>query len=262
VNRIACSTLLAVLTAVPASAQAGPKEDLAEATRLLDNVEEEKAVPLLLKAIERKDATPTQLAEMWALVAVAKFNLRDEAGAKVAFRRALDADSSVSISKLLPPKGWAVFEQARVERERDLAAIKAAGAKDKPKDQPGVAPAATAAAKAEPKPSGLSPRAVAGIGVGAAGVVAAAVGVGLWANAGSLHSQAVAEPAAAKARDLYQSGSTQNSAGVGLLVGGAVAAAVGVVLFLLPDSGSEPAPAPTTTSVTVGPAGLAISGTF
>ena len=262
-RRIVCCLAASLLTLPASTSLAGAKEDLAEATRLLDNVQEEKAIPLLLKAIERKDASPSQLAEMWALIAVAKFNLRDEAGSRAAFRRALDADSSVSISKLLPPKGWSVFEQARVERERELSLEKARADKEqqeRERNKPKIEPPPLPTLVTQAKPAGTSGRTIAGIGVGAAGVVAAAIGVGLWANAGSLHSRAASETDAAKAWDLYRSGSTQNSAGVGLLIGGAAAAAVGVVLILLPDSdASKPA---AVTTMTVGPTGVAISGTF
>ena len=243
--------LLVVLLALPASSWAGAREDLAEATKMLENVEEEKAIPLLLKAIERGDATATQRAEMWALVAVARFNLRDELGSRQAFRKALDADSSVSISKLLPPKGWSVFEQARIDRERELADAKARAAKDQPL-LVAPPPPVKVEAKAE---AGLSTRKIAGIAVGVAGVVGLGAGIGLMANASSLHDKAAAETEAMKADDLYRSGSTQRTAGIGVLAVGAAAAVAGVILIALPEGKAA-------TTVMVGPSGVAVAGQF
>lgn len=59
-----------------------------------------------------------------------------------------------------------------------------------------------------------------------------------------------------KADDLFRQGSTQNTAGTAMLVVGAVAAAAGVVLFVLPDSlfGG--------TTVSAGPTGIAVAGQF
>jgi len=236
--------LLAIAT--PGSARAGVAEDMAEATRLLENVEEEKAVPLLLKAVEDPAVTPAEKAELYGLLGVARFNLRDEAGAREAFRKALDADPSISVFKMLAPKGRALFEEVRVQREEELAKAVT------PALPPPPPPLAVSA-----RPSGLAlgTRAIAGLGVGAGGVVALAVGAGLFANAGALRAQAVAEPSAMSADAIYRSGATQRGAGIGLLAAGAAMVAGGLALFLWPDS-----PAPV--AVGVGPGGIALAGQF
>jgi len=235
--------------AAPSAARAGAAEDLAEAQRLLESVEDEKAVPLLLQALENPAATPAERADLWGLLGVARFNLRDEPGAREAFRKALDADPSRSVSKLLAPKGRALVEEVRAQREEELKA-KAAAASAPPQVIVIVKPA-------EPL---LGPREIAGLGVGAAGVVALAVGAGLAANATSLRGQAVAEPDAMRADGLFRSGKAQHGAGIGLLGAGAALAAAGVALFVWPEA--KAAETPAGPAVVLAPNGVAVAGRF
>ncbi|HEY3450056.1 MAG TPA: tetratricopeptide repeat protein [Myxococcales bacterium] len=243
-RRLVVCLCLALAAALPASAGAGPKEDIAEATRLLENVEEEKAVPVLLKAVENLGASPSERAELWGLLGVARFNLRDVAGARDAFRKALDANPALSSSKLLAPKGRALVEEVRAQREEELKA-KAS--------QPVPAKPVVVARPAEGPP--FSTKGILGLGAGGGGVVALAIGAGLAANAGSLRSQAVGEADAMKADQLFRSGRSQRAAGIGLLSAGTALVAAGVALFFWPESKSS-------TTVLVAPTGVAVAGRF
>lgn len=237
-----CFALAASLPA--ASARAGAKEDVAEATRLLENVEEEKAVPVLERAVADAGAAPAELAEAWSLLGVARFNLRNEAGAREAFRKALDANPALSVSKLLAPKGRALVEEVRAQREEELKAKASQAAVEPPKviviEKP-----------AEPL---LTTREIAGVGVGGAGLAALAVGAGLAASAYSLRDQAVSEPDANKADQLFRSGKTQRTAGLTMLGVGTAVLAAGVALFFWPETAG--------TKVVVAPNGVAVAGRF
>ncbi len=236
-----------VLAGLPLPAAAGAKQDIEEANRLLDAVQEENASALLSKALSRGDASPAQRAEMGILLAIARFNLRDVKGTRTAFRSALDADPTVRPPKSLPPKGWSIFEEVRVERDKDLA--KAA---EPPKVAPGSGPIKVGQPAPTPRMSG---RKIAGIGVTAGGVAAAVAGAVALQNAAGLRNRAVAEPDAMTSAALFKSGASSNTAGGVLLGIGAAAAAAGATLFLWPEGGHPAA-------VSVGPAGVSMAATF
>src|SRR5881394_732370 len=101
--------LLVVTVALSAPALAGPREDIVEARRLLGEVNEEKAIQVLSRALDRGDADSKQKGEIYVLLGIARFNLRDEEGADLAFSRAVENDPEAALPQHTSPKARAVF---------------------------------------------------------------------------------------------------------------------------------------------------------
>jgi len=112
--------VLAALALAP-GASAGTPEDLVEGARLLKELREEEAIAVLTRVLDRGDGTSEQIAEAWVLLGLSRFNLRDDEGAGLAFRRALTAFSPVALPRNANPKARVLFDEMRVlvERERE-----------------------------------------------------------------------------------------------------------------------------------------------
>jgi len=229
--------VLLVMTAPPAATSTA--EELVEATRLLREVREEQAVLVLTRALDRGTASDAERAQLSVLLGIARLNLHDEEGARLAFRRALEAQPTVSLPRLAPPKSRALFEAERRDREERPPAPRPA--------PPG--PELTAAAPSAPA------RRPVGLGLGIAGVVGAGVGVYLVLDSQALRQQAQLEPGALQAQRLFQDAQTRRTWGW-IAVGAGAALAVGGALLALwpePEVGLK---------VTVGPASLGLAGRF
>src|SRR5262245_34223949 len=92
-------------------------DDVTEATRLLRATRDEAALQLITRALDREDVAAGTRAELYVLLGIARYNLRDEEGTRLAFKRAVQADLEV-LPKLVPPKARAIFEQMRSQVER------------------------------------------------------------------------------------------------------------------------------------------------
>jgi hypothetical protein len=215
---------------------AGLSEDLDEATRDLKKLDEEKAVQVLTRALDRGDATPNQQAEIYVLLAIARNNLRDEEGARLAFRRALEANTDVALPKFAAPKTRQVFDEVKAKFEADRIQFAPPPAVSAP------APAAVDSTKVSPATSlqkeGVTPpthpsRVIAWVGLGCAIVGTATGGIGVEANVGarSLRAQAVAESDAMGAYTKYQQAVSQNNGGIFLDVAAGVLLAGGATLI-------------------------------
>ncbi len=238
--------LAAAMAVVAVTAHAGTPEDIAEAERLLRIARDDKALQILYPALDRGDASGPQLAQLFVLLGVARFNLRDEEGARLAFRRALDADAAAVLPRLVSPKTRALFDEVRVAATASRsgkAAAAAAGASP---------PEATRKPPAGGAPTALSPattsaplrrlelpdRKTVGVGVAVAGVAAGLIGGFFLHEADGLHTQAVAEPSAMSAYALYKRSLSDYWTGLAFVGSGAIVAAAGVALALWPRDSS------------------------
>jgi hypothetical protein len=245
-------TLALVLAVVaPAVARAGTAEDIAEARLFLKSAQDEQAVIVLSRAVDRGDASRPQKIEIFLLLGMARFNVQDEEGARLAFKRALETDADAQLPKLAPPKTRKLFDEVRAALEKErLAAPVVAPARAAPPPPP--KPEETPVVSAKP---GLGGRRIAGVVVGALGLAAA--GTGIWvAHSGvAMRNDANAQPEAAQAESTYQQAKTRYAVGWAVIGVGAAAAVAGLVVAVIPS-----AEAPATVSLT--PQGVVLAGRF
>jgi hypothetical protein len=226
-----------------ASAGAGTGDDVADATKLLRSSRDEAALQLITRALDRDTVAAPQRAELYVLLGIARFNLRDEEGAKLAFKRAVEANLEV-VPKLVPPRARGLFEQmrAQVERTRNEApppaptpepVAAAAPAAPCPVERPVVQAAAPEVTAAPPEPM---VRRYVGLGLLAVGAAAVGTGAFLMGNAAGQRAAAVATPDALGADRTYLSAVGTHWAGFGVLCGGAAVAIVGLIVAVWPSS--------------------------
>src|SRR4051812_29539268 len=162
------SIALGFFTAV---ACAGVKEDLAEATRLLKTAQEESALAVLTRALDRPGLAPGERAEAYVLLGIARVNLRDEEGASLAFQRAAEADANAVLPpKIAPPRARELFEAAKENVKKQAAAKPPPPA---PAPAPVIAPVPPSIVE---RPS----RALRTVSYVTAAVAAATLGVGIF----------------------------------------------------------------------------------
>ncbi len=261
------------LAAWPALARAGAASDIAEGTRLLRKVREEQAIHILTRALDRGDATLPQRAQIYVLLGVARFGLRDEEGARLAFRRALEAKGDVPFPRFGHPKARKLFEAARVEPaatpprpdpplltpEVPPPPPPAIAEIPEPPAPVQLAPAAPivapAAVQARPLPRGVSGKTWAGTALAVAGGVAAGVGAWLMLDAQSLRQRAVDEPDAISSDALYRQAVSQDGTGFVLAAASGGAAIIGLIVALWPSDRGDAA-------VAVTPGGAAFAARF
>jgi hypothetical protein len=223
--------LLVPLLVLSASA----KDDLAEATRLLKAVQDEQALAVITRALDRGDATPQQTAELCVLLGIARFNLSDLEGSRLAFRRALKANGMVTLPPRAAPKVRALFDEVKAEP----VAPEPPPAPPQP-PTPTPAPGPVEVVKPAPEPaSSLGTRRIAGIAVAGAGLVAGVVGGVLIGTAYSARDQAQAQTNADNARTQFAAAQSQLL--IGQILTGASAAILiaGIVLAVWPTSASQ-----------------------
>ena len=127
---------------------AGVKEDLAEATRLLKSAQEEAAVQVLTRALDRGGLQGSQRSQLYLLLGIARVNLRDEEGAALAFTHGVEADANAKLPpKIAPPRARELFEAAKAEVARKAALPPVPEPKPEPAPEP---PPAVVAMPAQP----------------------------------------------------------------------------------------------------------------
>ena len=215
---LATLTLLGV-----ASAWAGPAEDLVEARRLIKNVQDEEAIVVLSRAIDRGDTSPAQRAEIYL------------------WMRALESVPDLTCPKLAPPKTRELFEQVSK-------ALREAAAKPAP-------PLSLPPPKVEPEPANTVPpealaasrpptaRRIGGAAVAVAGAVAVVVGALLVTDGLSLRDQSYSERNVLDSQSLFSRAQSRFGGGIGLLATGAVLVAGGTALAAWPAAASPGADA-------------------
>jgi len=212
-------------------AHAGAKQDAVEGARLLKELQEEQAIAVLTRALDRGEATKTEEAELALLLGLARFNLRDEEGARLAFKRGAIADASAELPKLASPKARALFVEVRSALEDEQARARAAA-------QPVAVPSAATQVTEQPKPGTSLTRQVSGIALAVAGVAAVAVGGWALSDAYSQRSAAVKEPDALKAKSLFDTGQSRLTLGSVLIIAGGIVVVGGAAIFFWPASDS------------------------
>jgi tetratricopeptide (TPR) repeat protein len=115
--RFALST--ALLLAIPVHAFAATPDDLAEARAHLRDSQEERAIVLLSRSLDRQDASPGLTRDIYLLLAHARFNLGDEEGARLAVRRAGAVDPHAILAPIASPKFLALFEEEIANLQHD-----------------------------------------------------------------------------------------------------------------------------------------------
>jgi hypothetical protein len=214
---------------------ASAKDDLVEATRLLKAVQDEQALAVITRALDRGDATPQQTAELCVLLGIARFNLSDLEGARLAFRRALKANGMVALPPRVAPKVRALFDQVKSEP----IAPEPPPAPPQPLAQ-AQASAPSEVVKPAPEPaSGLGTRRIAGIAVAGAGLVAGVIGGVMIGTAYSARDQAQAQMNADNARTQFSAAQSQLLIGQILTGAGAAVLIAGIVLAVWPASASQ-----------------------
>jgi len=221
---------IVTLVLLSATAQAGAKQDAAEGARLLKELQEEQAIAVLTRALDRGDATKAEEAELALLLGLARFNLRDEEGARLAFKRGLVADGSAELPKLASPRARALFVQVKAAVDDERAKARAAAA------QSVAAPPAAVEVTQPPSSGGPSARQVSGVVLAVAGVAAAAVGGWAIGDAYSQRSAAVKEPDALTAKSLFDTGQSRLTLGTVLVIAGGVVLVGGAAIFFWPSS--------------------------
>ena len=225
---------------IAASAFASAGEELAEAARLIKAAQDEQAVVVLTRALDRGEVG--ERAQLYVLLGVARFNLRDEEGARLAFGKAIDADAQVSLPRLASPRVRTVFDEERAAWDKRRA--------DAPKVAPLTPPPIPVVTTS---PSGSTRRWI-GLGVAIAGAAGAAVGGVLVGQSGSQRAQAVADPDALSAQATFKQAQGTRQLGWIVLGAGAAVAVAGGAFALWP--------AGETTTVAVGPGGVSVQGRF
>jgi hypothetical protein len=212
----------------------GVNEDLAEATRLLKAAQEEAAVQVLTRSLDRPALPSPDRARLYVLLGIARVNLRDEEGALLAFQRGVEASSTVELPpRIAPPRARELFEQAKAEvaRRRALPPVP----EPRPERRDELAPPVTvapAAAVEQQKPASSTTRWV-GLALGLVGVGAGGTGAYFLVNGTSLRSQSVTEPVATNAAQLFGRAQSSWTAGLALVTIGAVLLVAGVITALL-----------------------------
>lgn len=92
---------------------------LKEGIQLLKNMEDDRAVAALKKALSWPDNTPEIRAEIHLHLGIAHSNLVNRDAATASFRRALESDPQISLPGQTSPKIRRLFEQARAELEQE-----------------------------------------------------------------------------------------------------------------------------------------------
>jgi hypothetical protein len=215
---------------------AGVKEDLAEATRLLKSAQEEAAVQVLTRALDRGGLQPSQRSQLYLLLGIARVNLRDEEGAALAFTHGAEADADAKLPpKIAPPRARELFEAAKAEvaRKASLPPV------PEPKAEPAPPPpqAVVAPAPVSPPPAvETAPKTGVGrwvgIGLGIVGAAVGGTGGYFLANGSSLRAQSVMEPNAVMSAQLFDRAQTSWTLGLSLL-GVGIALLIGGVLTAL-----------------------------
>jgi hypothetical protein len=218
---------LCLPASVVAAVLAGAGADLTEAAKLLQSSQDEAALQLASRALDRDDVSAAQRAQLYVIVGVARFNLHDSEGAGFAFKRAFEADPAVS-PKPVPPKARHLFDQARGEAR----------------------PARVEAPQAEPAPSMVvaAPRCVnetpppdpgmrrwVGLLVLTVGIAAGSIGGDLLGTAYGQRAVALAAPDALGAALDFQRSVITYDVGLALLGAGAAFAIAGVITTIWPS---------------------------
>ncbi len=222
-----------MVTALALLLLAGVKEDLAQATQLLKSAQEEAAVQLLTRALDRSGLSKPERAELYVLLGIARFNLRDEEGASLAFQRGIEANAAATLPpRLAPPRARELFESAKIDVGRRAALPPVPEPRPDPQPVVVAAASAPAAAVARAEPRTAVGRWV-GVAIAAVGAVAGGTGGFLLASGSGLRGQAVAEPVATSSARLFAQAQTQWATGMTLLGVGAVVLVAGVLVALL-----------------------------
>lgn len=258
--------LVAFIYAATPTHDARAERDLAEASRLVKSLREEQAIGLLTKTIDRGIDSPALKAQVYVLLGVARFNLRDEEGARLSFRRAFAADPTVALPKSAPPKTRALFEDERARSPEPAQSPPEPPPAPKPAAEPQlslpVAPPAVEVVRpaeravAHPGSDG-SGRRWAGLATGLLGVAGVATGGVMVASASSRRDAAQADPVASSASRTFEQAQAQQRVGQYVAGGGAAVLAVGLALVLWPASSSSPR-----ASLSAGPGGVGVYGRF
>jgi hypothetical protein len=243
----ACLLLLWV-----ADVSAGTPDDIRDAYERIRKVDEEGAIRLLTRALDRGDATPSQKGEIYALLGLARFNLLDQEGARLAFEKAFDAYPPVALPPGAPPKARVLFDEVRVEaararRQREIAEREAAAKR--------AAELALLQKAQAGRPWTFY--AATGVGViGLAGGVAGVVGIG---QAWSARTNAVRNNDALAAEQQFQRANDQYRLSQVLLIGGVTLTAASVGYLFWPRKAPEKKKG---AQVFLGPSSIAVAGEF
>jgi hypothetical protein len=219
--------MLRVLAAVILS---GVADDLAEATRLLKAAQEEAAVQVLTRSLDRSGLASSERASLYVLLGIARVNLRDEEGGSLAFQRALEADPTVTLPpKIAAPRARELFDSAKVEVSHRKALPKV----PEPKPEP-AAPALTAAPPQvqQAKPADHAGRWI-GVALAVAGMASGGTGAYFMVSGTSLRGQAVSEPVATTSAQLFSRAQTDWAIGLSLVSVGAALLVTGIITALM-----------------------------
>jgi hypothetical protein len=216
---------------VAALLAATARDDLAEATRLLQQSRDEAAIQVASRALDRDDVAASQRAELYLVLGTARFDLRDDEGARLAFRRALQADFEVA-PRPMPPKARALFDRTRAEvadeRTRQV---------PEPSPKAVDAPGARAALTPSSEPH---IRRWVGLLVIVLGLTAGSIGGDLLGASYGQRALAVASPDALRADLAYQRSLATLDAGLAVIGSGALVALVGALIAVWPSTASAP----------------------
>lgn len=220
--------LLVVLLALPGTAWAGAREDLERGKKLLRDMEDAKGLQVLEGALKAPGLDDALRAQLHLHIGIAQSNLMRRNEAVASFKAALKADPEIRPPELTSPKIKALFEQVRLEVQKEAAQSKAP-----PRAKPAPRPAPQPAPPPAPAPA---PSRINWPAWGLLGVAAVAGGVGIAMGA---LSRSDANKAAdltmfySQAKELHDRARTRaTAANVLLAVGGAAAIASGVLFYL------------------------------
>jgi tetratricopeptide (TPR) repeat protein len=111
--RMIAAAVLACLLALPGRAGANPH--LAEGLRLLNEMEDARAIAALRRALDWPQNTPGLRAKIYLNIGIAHGNLLNREAASESFRRALAQDPSITPPERTSPKIKDLFQRVRAE---------------------------------------------------------------------------------------------------------------------------------------------------
>lgn len=224
--------------------RAGANPHLAEGLRLLNEMEDTRALAALKRALDWPDNTPKLRAEIYLNIGIAHGNLLHRNAASESFRRALEQDPSITLPDRTSPKIKDLFQRVRAELQQQRSRPPAPPTAE-PGPQPPPLPPATPASSPY-----LPAWIVAGV---AGGSLVTAIVLGALSKSSSNNAEDISLTYdEAKA---HHDKATRRALGANIMFGVAGAAAItSGVLFYLGYRGKEKAR--TRVSVAAGPTGV------
>lgn len=270
------SSQVAVLTllSLPVAARAGTVEDIQEAIRLIRAAQDEEAIQVVTRALDRDGVTRLQHVELYQLLGIARMNLLDKDGARLAFLHALRDAPRAELPLMAPPKTQELFQKVRRELQKNPAPPEnLADSPHEPPPEPATpeaqvridtpplappvyeAPPVDRAPAAEPPEVQTRPYRpglrIGGICVAASGAVIALFG-GVAIFEGQLsYAQAASETDPFLRSSDRDAGAFFDAFGIGVAALGVIAAGAGIVMVVMSGSSSAVSVSPTPGGVSV-----------